>query len=108
MTETIQLLSSLAVPGSAIGALVIGIVAMLRLRSTDREALSSSQRTWVEKLEAARDAAELRADRFRDQADAERTARIEAEGRIAELQSTVTSLEVRLQNHQPPTQPPTV
>lgn len=103
-----DLLSSLAVPGSAICAAVIGIVALMRLRSTDREALSNSQRVYIEKLTAARDEADARADRFRDEVDQERGLRLEAEVQklVAEgvsraLQERVVALEGLLQQSQP-------
>lgn len=111
MAEIMALLPSLAVPGSAIGALVIGIVALLRVRSTDREALSSGQRQYIERLELAREAADARADKFIVQLDAERLKRIEAEtarmtteGQNELLERRVQSLEQLLQQCDPPSQ----
>lgn len=109
MNEIMGLLPSLAVPGSAIGALTIGIIALLRLRSTDREALSADQRQFIDKLEQARDAADARAERYFTQLDEERTKRIEAEaawhqaeGRAEALRQRTESLEMRLQQCNPP------
>lgn len=104
-----EILSSLAVPGSAICAAVIGVVSLMRLRSTDREALSNSQRSYIEKLEDARDEADTRADRFRDELDVERELRITiqqqkliADGQILALQNRLTIAEAMLQQQTPP------
>lgn len=108
MNEVMQILPSLAVPGSAIGALVIGIVSLLRVRSTDRDALSTSQRTYIEMVEKARDAADARATKFIEQADGERMRRIEIEQSLVasetakrELQTQVARLQELLQQSTP-------
>lgn len=108
MTEVAGLLSSLAVPGSAICAAVIGIVALMRLRSADREALSTNQRAFADRMSVLRDEADARADKFRDEVDQERDMRIEAErqkliaeGHITALQVRVESLENLLQQSHP-------
>lgn len=109
MGEIGQLLPSLAVPGSAIGALVIGIVALLRIRSTDRDALSTSQRNYIEMVEKAREAADARTEKFIQASDEERSRRIEAEQALAaseaargELQRQVERLQNLLQQSSPP------
>lgn len=108
MTEVLTLLTSAAVPGSAIGAAIIGIVAMMRLRSTDREALSSSQRSYIDLLNADNKAADERADKYKAEVDHERLmrmdaerARLIAEGQVQALQDRVTALESRLQQSHP-------
>lgn len=108
MGELGALLPSLAVPGSALGALAIGIVSLLRVRSTDRDALSTSQRTYIDMVEKAREAADVRAEKFIQQADQERTKRIEAETLLAaseaargELQRQVNRLQELLQQSSP-------
>lgn len=108
MNEIMQLLPSLAVPGSAVGALVIGIVSLLRVRSTDRDALSTSQRTYIEMVEKARNDAEARAQRYIDQVDLERQKRIDTEHELVaseatkgELQRQVERLQELLQQSRP-------
>lgn len=110
MGEIMGLLPSLAVPGSAIGALVIGVVALLRIRGTDREALSTGQRSYIERLELARTAADERAQAFLQQLDAEREKRMTAEqakfileGEKEALDRRVRRLEELLQQCPPPT-----
>lgn len=92
-----EILSSLAVPGSAICAAIIGVVALARLRSTDREALSSSQRAYIEKLEEARDEADTRADKFRDDLDNERERRMQVEQDKILLSGQVVALNLQIQ-----------
>lgn len=109
MGEIGQLLPSLAVPGSALGALAIGIVALFRIRSTDREALSTAQRNYIEMVERAREAADARTEKFIQASDEERGKRIEAEQALAaseaargELQRQVERLQELLQQSSPP------
>ena len=97
MADIVSLLPSLAVPGSAIGAFLIGIIALARLKSTDREALSTGQRQYIEKLEQAREIADSRADKYIAQLDAERQKRVEAEKAQFQAEERAESLQRRIE-----------